>query len=149
MKANVNIITKQYDENSNVDTIKLNVVGETYNKNNDIYVVYKQTEEGHSTTSTIKICEEEVSIKQFGASNSTMIFKEGSSNITKYRTPQGMLIIETDTKKLIIDKSEKNRIKININYDIKIMDMFQGRNEISILIENKEYSNCMIVFVLI
>lgn len=138
MKANVNIITKQYDENSNVDTIKLNVVGETYNKNNDIYVVYKQTEEGHSTTSTIKICEEEVSIKQFGASNSTMIFKEGSSNITKYRTPQGMLIIETDTKKLIIDKSEKNRIKININYDIKIMDMFQGRNEISILIENKE-----------
>lgn len=138
MKANVNIITKQYDENSNVDTIKLNVVGETYNKNNDIYVVYKQTEEGHSTTSTIKICEEEVSIKQFGASNSTMIFKEGSSNITKYRTPQGMLIIETDTKKLIIDKSEENRIKININYDIKIMDMFQGRNEISILIENKE-----------
>ena len=138
MKANVNIITKQYDENSNVDTIKLNVVGETYNKNNDIYVVYKQTEEGHTTTSTIKICEEEVSIKQFGASNSTMIFKEGSSNITKYRTPQGMLIIETDTKKLIIDKSEKNRIKININYDIKIMDMFQGRNEISILIENKE-----------
>ena len=138
MKVNVNIITKQYDENSNVDTIKLNVVGETYNKNNDIYVVYKQTEEGHTTTSTIKICEEEVSIKQFGASNSTMIFKEGSSNITRYRTPQGMLIIETDTKKLIIDKSEENRIKININYDIKIMDMFQGRNEISILIENKE-----------
>ena len=138
MKANVNIITKQYDENSNVDTIKLNVVGETYNKNNDIYVVYKQTEEGHTTTSTIKICEEEVSIKQFGASNSTMIFKEGSSSITRYRTPQGMLIIETDTKKLIIDKSEENRIKININYDIKIMDMFQGRNEISILIENKE-----------
>lgn len=138
MKANVNIITKQYDENSNVDTIKLNVVGETYNKNNDIYVVYKQTEEGHTTTSTIKICEEEVSIKQFGASNSTMIFKEGSSNITRYRTPQGMLIIETDTKKLIIDKSEENCIKININYEIKIMDMFQGRNEISILIENKE-----------
>ena len=138
MKANVNIITKQYDENSNVDTIKLNVVGETYTKNNDIYVVYKQTEEGHTTTSTIKICEEEVSIKQFGASNSTMIFKEGSSNITRYRTPQGMLIIETDTKKLTIDKSEENCIKININYDIKIMDMFQGRNEISILIENKE-----------
>ena len=138
MKANVNIITKQYDENSNVDTIKLNVVGETYNKNNDIYVVYKQTEEGHTTTSTIKICEEEVSIKQFGASNSTMIFKEGSSNITRYRTPQGMLIIETDTKKLIIDKSEEKRIKINVNYEIKIMDMFQGRNEISILIENKE-----------
>ena len=138
MKASVNIITKQYDENSNIDTIKLDVVGEIYNKNNDIYVVYKQTEEGHTTTSTIKICEEEVSIKQFGASNSTMIFKEGSSNITRYRTPQGMLIIETDTKKLIIDKSEENRIKININYDIKIMDMFQGRNEISILIENKE-----------
>ena len=138
MKANINIITKQYDENSNIDTIKLDVLGEIYNKNNDIYVVYKQTEEGHTTTSTIKICEEEVSIKQFGASNSTMIFKEGTTNLTKYRTPQGMLVIETDTKKLTIDKSEENCIKININYDIKIMDMFQGRNEISILIQNKE-----------
>ena len=138
MKANINIITKQYDENSHIDTIKLDVLGEIYNKNNDIYVVYKQTEEGHTTTSTIKICEEEVSIKQFGASNSTMIFKEGRSNLTKYRTPQGMLIIETDTKKLTIDKSEENCIKININYDIKIMDMFQGRNEISILIQNRE-----------
>lgn len=138
MKANVNIITKQYDEHSNIDTIKLDVVGEIYNKNNDIYVVYKQIEDGQTTTSTIKICQDEVSIKQFGVSNSTMIFKEGSNSLTKYRTPQGMLIIETDTKKLTIDKDGENCIKISINYDIKIMDIFQGRNEISILIQNKE-----------
>lgn len=138
MKANVNIITKQYDEHSNIDTIKLDVVGEIYNKNNDIYVVYKQIEDGQTTTSTIKICQDEVSIKQFGVSNSTMIFKEGSNSLTKYRTPQGMLIIETDTKKLTIDKDRENCIKISINYDIKIMDIFQGRNEISILIQNKE-----------
>ena len=48
MKAKVNIITKQYDEKSNIDTIKVNIVGKIYNKNNDIYVVYKETEEGHN-----------------------------------------------------------------------------------------------------
>ena len=138
MKVNINIITKQYDENLNVDTIKLDAIGELYNKNNDIYAIYKHTEEGSTTTSTIKISEDEVSIKQFGASNSTMIFKEDNSNLTKYRTPQGILLIETDTKKLIVDKSEENCIKISIDYNIKIMDMFQGRNEISILIQNEE-----------
>ena len=138
VEVKINITTKQYDEHSNVDTIKVNADGELYNKNDDVYVVYKYSEEGQTTTSTLKISKDEVSIKQFGASNSTMIFKEGNSNLTKYRTPQGLLIIETDTKKLVIDKNKENCIKINIEYDIKIMDMFQGRNEISILIQNKE-----------
>lgn len=137
MEVKINILTKQYDENLNIDTIKLDAIGELYNKNNDIYVVYKHSEEGNTTTSTIKISTHEVSIKQFGASNSTMVFKEGNSSLIKYRTPQGILLIETDTKKLMIDKQE-NCIRIDIDYDIKIMDMFQGRNEISILIQNKE-----------
>lgn len=138
MKVKISITTKQYDECSNVDTIQVNADGELYNKNHDVYVVYKYSAEGQTTTSTLKICENEVSIKQFGSSSSTMIFKEGNSNLTKYRTPQGLLLIETNTKKLVIDKNKENCIKINIEYDIKIMDMFQGRNEISILIQNKE-----------
>ena len=138
MEVKINITTNQYDEDSNVDTMQVDTLGELYNKNNDIYVVYKNNEVGNLTTSTIKICEDEISIKQFGASTSTMVFKEGSSNFTKYRTPQGIFLIETNTQRLVIDKGEGNTIKIRIEYDIKIMDMFQGRNEISILIQNKE-----------
>ena len=138
MEVKINIITKQYDENSNVDTINVNTIGELYTKNGDTYVVYKTIEEGRTTTSTIKITEDELTIKQFGDSNSTMVLKQDKNTITKYRTPQGLFIIETDTTKLKIDKEKEKCIKIEVKYNIKIMDIFQGRNEISILIQNKE-----------
>ena len=138
MNAKINIITKQYDEKGNTDTIKLNTVGDLYYKNNDIYVVYKEEEDGNKTTSTIKISENEVSIKRFGNTNSNMSFKKNSVNETKYRTPQGLFIIETKTRELKIDRNEEKCIKLDIDYNIKIMDLFKGRNKMNILVEIKE-----------
>ena len=138
MNVKINIVTKQYDQKGNTDTIKLNTVGDLYYKNNDIYVVYKEEEDGNKTTSTIKISENEVSIKRFGNTNSNMNFKKNGVNETKYRTPQGLFIIETKTKELKIDKNEEKCIKLDIDYNIKIMDLFKGRNKMNILIEIKE-----------
>ena len=138
MNAKINIVTKQYDEKGNTDTIRLNTVGDLYYKNNDIYVVYKEEEDGNKTTSTIKISENEVSIKRFGNTNSNMSFKKDGVNETKYRTPQGLFIIETKTKELKIDKNEEKCIKLDIDYNIKIMDLFKGRNKMNILVEIKE-----------
>ena len=45
------------------------------------------------------------------------------------------LEIETETNKLTIDKSKNNYIKLNIEYNINILDLFKGKNEINILIE--------------
>ena len=64
-----------------------------------------------------------------------MVFKEEHKHLTKYRTNQGLFIIETETNKLVVDKSEKNYIKLNIEYNINILDLFKGKNEINILIE--------------
>ncbi|HSQ88495.1 DUF1934 domain-containing protein [Romboutsia sp.] len=138
MNAKVNIVTKQYDENGKLDIIKLNTTADVYYKNNDIYVVYKEEEEGNKTTSTIKISENEVSIKRFGNTNSNMSFKKDNIDEIKYRTPQGLFIIETKTTKLKIDKNEEKCIKLDIDYDIKIMDLFKGKNKINILVEIKE-----------
>ena len=138
MNAKINIVTKQYDEKGNTDTIRLNTVGDLYYKNNDIYVVYKEEEDGNKTTSTIKISENEVSIKRFGNTNSNMSFKKDGVNETKYRTPQGLFVIETKTKELKIDKNEEKCIKLDIDYNIKIMDLFKGRNKMNILVEIKE-----------
>ncbi|WP_052356879.1 DUF1934 domain-containing protein [[Clostridium] dakarense] len=138
MDATLSIITKQYDEKGHVDTIKVNADADIYNKNNDTFVVYKEEEEGIKVTTTIKISDNEVSIKKFGNTNSVMVLSEGNSHVSKYRTPQGLFIIETNTKMLNIDKSKENCIKINVEYDIKIMDLFQGRNVIEIIVEIKE-----------
>ena len=135
MEAKLKILTKQYDEFGNIDTIEVNNIGKIFEKNKDIYVVYEESEEGQKVTTTLKISDEEVSIKKFGNVNSLMVFKENHKYLTKYKTNQGLFAIETQTSKLIVDKSEKNYIKLNIEYNINILDLFKGRNEINILIE--------------
>ena len=135
MEAKIKISTKQYGENNNTDTMEVNAVGKIFEKNNDIYLVYEEVEDGQKITNTIKISDKEVSIKKFGNVNSLMVFKEGYKQETKYRTNQGLFIIETETNKLTIDKNENNYIKLNIEYNINILDLFKGRNEINISIE--------------
>ena len=135
MEAKIKISTKQYNENNNTDTMQVSAIGKIFEKKNDIYVVYEEIEDGQKITNTIKISDKEVSIKKFGNVNSLMVFKEGYKHETKYRTNQGLFIIETETNKLTIDKNENNYIKLNIEYNINILDLFKGRNEINILIE--------------
>ncbi|WP_290459800.1 DUF1934 domain-containing protein [Romboutsia ilealis] len=135
MEAKLKITTKQYDELEIVDTIEVNSIGKIFEKNKDIYVVYEETEEGQKITTTIKISDEEVSIKRFGNVNSLMVFKEKYKHLTRYKTNQGIFIIEIETIKLIVDKNKKDYIKLNIEYNINISDLFNGKNEISMLIE--------------
>lgn len=135
MEAKLKIITKQYDELGTIDTIEVNTRGKIFEKNKDIYLVYEESEEGQKITTTVKISDEEVSIKRFGNVNSLMVFKEKHKHLTKYKTNQGIFMIETETIKLIVDKSKKDYIKLNIEYNINILDLFKGKNEINMLIE--------------
>lgn len=135
MEAKLKIITKQYDELGTIDTIEVNTIGKIFEKNKDIYLVYEESEEGQKITTTVKISDEEVSIKRFGNVNSLMVFKEKHKHLTKYKTNQGIFMIETETIKLIVDKSKKDYIKLNIEYNINILDLFKGKNEINMLIE--------------
>ncbi|WP_286310829.1 DUF1934 domain-containing protein [Romboutsia ilealis] len=135
MEAKLKIITKQYDELGTIDTIEVNTIGKIFEKNKDIYLVYEESEEGQKITTTVKISDEEVSIKRFGNVNSLMVFKEKHKHLTKYKTNQGVFMIETETIKLIVDKSKKDYIKLNIEYNINILDLFKGKNEINMLIE--------------
>ena len=139
MEAKLKILTKQYDEAGTVDTIEVDTIGKIFEKNKDIYVVYEEIEEDQKITTTVRISDDEVSIKRFGNVNSLMVFKEKHKHLTKYRTNQGLFIIETETNKLVVDKSEKNYIKLNIEYNINILDLFKGKNEINILIEYNIY----------
>ena len=76
MEAKLKIITKQYDEMGIIDTIEVGTIGKIFEKNKDIYVVYEETEEGQKITTTLKISNDEVSIKKFVNVNSLMVFKE-------------------------------------------------------------------------
>ncbi len=133
MEVNINVKTIQFNEIGEKNVINLNTIGNFYQKRDHKYVVYKEIENNEETTTSLKIEKDKVTIKRFGALNSTLVFKIGNKDISRYMTPQGEFIIENSTKDLVI--SEGKNIKIDIDYDIKIMNMFTGRNVINIKID--------------
>ena len=134
MDININIQTTQFNELGEKNIIKTNSDGTLYQKKDHKYIIYKQVEDGEEITTSIKK-ENMVTIKRFGALNSTLRFKAGHVDVSNYLTPQGAFIIENHTKELDIFEGEN--ISILIDYDIKIMDMFTGRNIINIEIKKK------------
>ena len=114
MDININIQTTQFNELGEKNIIKTNSDGTLYQKKDHKYIIYKQVEDGEEITTSIKIEENMVTIKRFGALNSTLRFKAGH-----------------------VDVFEGENISILIDYDIKIMDMFTGRNIINIEIKKK------------
>lgn len=133
MEVNINVKTIQFNEIGEKNVINLNTIGNLYQKRDHKYVVYKEIENNEETTTSLKIEKDKVTIKRFGALNSTLVFKIGNKDISRYMTPQGEFIIENSTKDLVI--SEGKNIKIDIDYDIKIMNIFTGRNVINIKID--------------
>ena len=135
MDININIETTQFNEFGEKNIIKTNSNGTLYQKKDHKYIIYKEVEDGEETTTSVKIEEDMVTIRRFGALNSTLRFKVGHVDISNYLTPQGAFVIENHTKELDIFEGED--ILIHIDYDIKIMDMFTGRNIINIEIKQK------------
>ena len=111
MNVNINIVTTQFNELGEENVIKSNVDGTLYQKKDHKYIIYKEIENNEETTTSLKIEEEQIT------------------------TQQGAFVIENHTKELEI--VEGNDISIYIDYDIKIMDMFTGRNIIKIDIKEK------------
>lgn len=135
MDVNINIVTTQINEIGEKNIIKSNVSGTLYIKKDHKYAIYKEIQDSEEITTSLKIEDDKVTIKRFGSLDSTLKFKVGNKDISRYVTQQGVFIIENHTKKL--DIIEKNGIFINIDYDIKIMDVFTGKNIIKIEITEK------------
>ena len=135
MNVNINIVTTQFNELGEENVIKSNVDGTLYQKKDHKYIIYKEIENNEETTTSLKIEEEQITIKRFGALDSTLRFKVGKVDISSYLTQQGAFVIENHTKELEI--VEGNDISIYIDYDIKIMDMFTVINIIKIDIKEK------------
>ena len=136
MEVNINIVTTQFNELGEKNIIKSNATGNLYQKKDHKYIIYKEVQNGEETTTSLKIEKDMVTIKRYGALNSTLVFKVGKTDTSRYMTPQGAFVIENHTKELSISDNE-SKISIDIDYDIKIMDMFTGRNLINIKIKEK------------
>ena len=66
MEVKINIHTIQYNEYGEKNDIIAKATGTLHEKRDNIYVIYKEKEEGKETTTSIKIENDEVTIKRFG-----------------------------------------------------------------------------------
>jgi len=67
-----------------------------------------------------------------------MTFKEDCLTTTKYKTPQGVILMNIKTNFMSIDFKDDDSVEVNLNYDIEIQDLLSGKNDINIKITKAE-----------
>ncbi len=138
-KRMIRVLGVQKDAQGEENKIELTTEGKVYEKNNNIYIVYEETEisgmEGATTTLKIE-GDKKVSMKRYGTADSQIVFEEGRHYISEYRTMFGNFKMDVKTHSLKTDLSiENQKGKIEINYDMVISGMVETTNtlEISVL----------------
>ncbi len=123
MKKNavISIVSKQADGEEDGEAIEVVTPGEFYKKDNCYYAVYEETEISgmKGTVTTLKIDEEDFTLKRTGTTNTEMKFKKYSRDLTLYNTPHGALELTVDTRELKMHV-DNNGGDVYIDYDMII-----------------------------
>lgn len=116
-------------EDQEPDSVEL-VTSGTFSQDGDtITVTYEESELTgmESTTTTMTIEPDCITIMRFGQTRSHMVFQEGQKHLSYYDTPYGSLTVGIKTKK-IIKKIGETIGKIEIYYAMEINNTLAGEN---------------------
>lgn len=121
------------------EEIETITVGKYYNKGDKIYITYKEEELSaeKTTTSTIKIHDEVVTLSRLGGNNTYMVFETGKKNMTHYKTPFGTFELGIITRQIDIDLKEDTG-EITIVYLLEVNNAPIGVNTIKIKVQNND-----------
>lgn len=138
MKKDVLITIKglqNYDDQDE-DSIELVTNGTYYKKDDDYYIVYKESEITGlgTTTTTVKIEPTRVTVIRFGDTQSHMIFEEGEKHVSYYDTGAGALTIGISTKQIHKTVSD-SRATLMIDYSMEINNSVVGENAFNISVK--------------
>ncbi|MBR6472922.1 MAG: DUF1934 domain-containing protein [Firmicutes bacterium] len=133
----IKITGKQCFDDTEEDQMEFITDGRLYEKNGFCYLIYDESEisglEGFRTT--LKFDDKSLKMKRISAEGpgSELYFEEGKRFSSVYDTPMGPMEIEVLTKKVmnLMDK-EASRGKIDIEYDVSLGGMAEGKNKLTI-----------------
>lgn len=133
------IIGKQMNKNGEEEVVELITEGKYYKKGETTYLVYEEGEMSgfEGCTTTLKITDDTIKMKRFGTASSEIEFKKGKKFRVHYSTPYGNFDMEVLTQE-INNKLVKGEAKgfLDIEYDISLKGLSEGRNKINIEIMN-------------
>ncbi|NBI06231.1 DUF1934 domain-containing protein [Senegalia massiliensis] len=125
----------QETEDGEKNKIELVTEGKFYEKNDSYYLLYDESEISglENSTTSLKIKQDEVSMKRFGDNNSKMEFKKNYKYNTLYSTIYGNLDMEVSTQKIQVDIKE-GKGKIFLKYKLLISNNMESLNTLDITI---------------
>jgi uncharacterized beta-barrel protein YwiB (DUF1934 family) len=137
MSQNVIINVKgiQTDIDNDSNTLELITEGKYYQKGNNYYITYKESEVTGmvGTTTTLKVGDGIVSLMRFGKVNSQFVFQKGQKHISSYETEFGNFTIGVFANNVDININDAGG-EIRVGYQIEIDNLSTGRNDFYMLI---------------
>ncbi|MGV8145449.1 MAG: DUF1934 domain-containing protein [Alkaliphilus sp.] len=130
----IKVVGTQKNIEGEENTIELITEGTIYTKNNNIYIVYKESEISgmEGTTTSLKIEDgRRVTMKRYGQTTSSLVFEKDRSNKSDYSTAYGNFEIEIMTNFLDVEiNEEKRKNKIEIKYHLVIPGFTESENRL-------------------
>lgn len=130
----IKVIGIQKNIEGEENTIELTTEGTIYTKNNNTYIVYKESEISgmEGTTTSLKIEDDrKITMKRYGQTTSSLVFEKDKSNKSDYNTAYGNFEIEIMTSFLDIEiKGKKQNSKIEIKYHLVIPGFTESENRL-------------------
>ncbi len=116
-------------EGQEPDSVELVTSGTLSQDGEVVTITYEESELTgmESTTTTMKIEPECVTIMRFGQTRSHMVFQEGQKHLSYYDTPYGSLTVGVKTNR-IIKKLGEHSGRIEIYYAMEINSALAGEN---------------------
>ncbi len=133
------ITGKQCFENKEEDQMEFITDGKIYVRNDSLYMVYDESEiSGMSgCKTTLKIKGDTVKMKRMGEMGygTELYFEKGKRMLSTYETPMGPMGIEVFTK-CVTNNMDMDKLSgdIDIQYDVSLEGLAEGRNRLTIAV---------------
>ena len=117
----INVKGTQIDTSSDTNTLELITEGKYYQKGNNYYITYRESEVTGmlGTTTTLKVCDGVVTLMRFGKVNSQFVFQKGQKHVSSYETEYGIFTIGVYAENVNIDINDVGG-EISVGYQIEI-----------------------------
>ena len=135
----IKIKSSQMSNEAGEDEMEFITEGKLYRRNNTTYLLYAESEfSGVPGCKTrLRLREKDVQMKRFGdgaEAGAEIVFEKGKRNVGYYDTPFGPIEIEILTNSLNSTVTEEGSGELEIDYEVSLKGLLEGRNKINITV---------------
>ena len=133
----VKIKSRQINNETGEDEMEFVTEAKLYRRNGSIYLLYDESEfSGIPGCKTrLRLRGQELQMKRLGEGagiGNEILFKKGQRFTGLYDTPFGPIELEVLTNELANDITEEGKGSIDVDYDVSLKGLAEGRNTLNI-----------------